>query len=449
MTGSRAGTRLEIRPSGGLSGEFRPPGDKSITHRALLLALLARGPSEIHGANPGRDTAATLDACECLGGQVTRGNHVIDIEGRAGALSEPRQVLECGNSGTTLRLLAGALAAQPFLSVLEGDASLNQRPVARVIEPLQRMGASLWARGGDAYPPLAIRGGRLRGIAYRLPVASAQVSTCMLIAGLFADGATEVLIPGPARDHTERMLASLGVALRVEPLAGGARRVCIDGPAELRGGTFHVPGDFSAAAFVLAGAAACPGARVTARGVCLNPTRTGLLDVLERMGARVERSAVRVESGEDVGDVTVEGPDHLDPCAIPAEWVPRMIDEIPAWIVAAAVARGRSTLHGARELRVKESDRLAAIANNLAALGIRASEREDGLEIEGGMVEGGTVEALGDHRIAMAFAVLGTRARGATRITGAEGIPTSDPSFTRTLASLGGDVTVHEEDGPA
>jgi 3-phosphoshikimate 1-carboxyvinyltransferase len=420
--------RLEIRPGRPLTGEFRPPGDKSVTHRAMLLGLLARGTSRIVNANPGRDGLATLAACEALGARVVRASDAIEIEGRDFALGEPEHVLDCGNSGTTLRLLAGVLASQPFVSVLQGDASLNHRPVARVIDPLQKMGASLWARGGDAYPPLAIRGGRLRGIDYVLPVASAQVSSCILLAGLAAEGDTIVTIPGDARDHTERMLHALGVPLVVEVDGNGGRRVLLKGPARFDGASFRVPGDFSAAAFFLAAAAATPDSRVTAAGVSLNPTRTGLLEVLERMGARVTRDNLRVEFGEDVGDVTVEGPARLEPFSIPPAWVPRLIDEVPAWMIAAASARGRSRLAGAGELRIKESDRLSAICANLAALGVQVAETDDGFEIEGGAPAGGPVDAQGDHRIAMAFAVLGARARGPVEVRGAEGIGTSYPA---------------------
>ena len=441
MTPAVSAQRLEVRPGPPLGGAFQPPGDKSITHRALLLGLLAHGVSRVSNPNPGRDSESTLSCCEQLGAVVTRaGDGTIEIHGRDRALDEPARVLDCGNSGTTLRLLAGVLAAQPFVSVLQGDTSLNRRPVARVMEPLRRMGASLWARGGDAYPPLAIRGAQLHAIDFALPVASAQVATCVLLAGLFATGATIVRIPGPARDHTERMLAGRGVPLRVEPSEGGGRLVTLVGPARLEARDVRVPGDPSAAGFFLAAAAATPGSRVTALGISLNPTRTGLLDMLERMGARVIRENVREDSGEPAGDVTVAGPERLTAIDVPEAWVPRMIDEIPAWAVAAARAGGVSRLRGAAELRVKESDRLAAICGNLAQLGIEAHEREGGFDIHGGVPGGGRIDACGDHRIAMAFAVLACGAREPLIIDGAEGIGTSDPAFVATLVRLGGDV---------
>jgi 3-phosphoshikimate 1-carboxyvinyltransferase len=312
------------------------------------------------------------------------------------------------------------------------------------MEPLQAMGASLWARGGDAYPPLSIRGGRLAGIDFALRVASAQVASCVLLAGLFAEGETIVRIPGPARDHTERMLAGLGVPIQLALDDAGGRVVRIIGPRRFVARDLHVPGDPSAAAFFLAAAAAAPGARVTARGVSLNPTRTGLIDVLELMGATVERSSVHEQAGEVVGDVTVVGPDRLMAVDVPVAWLPRMIDEVPAWAVAAARAHGTSRLRGASELRVKETDRLAAICESLGRVGISAREADGGFDIEGGEPRGGELDARGDHRIAMAFAVLGTGARGSVVIDGAEGIATSDPAFVETLASLGGNVSERE-----
>jgi 3-phosphoshikimate 1-carboxyvinyltransferase len=431
-------SRLEVRPGRGLAGAFRPPGDKSVTHRALLFAALGSGTSIVENPNPGLDCASTLDCVERLGAEARVREDRLELLGRGLELREPERVLECGNSGTTLRLLTGALAGQPFVSVLQGDVSLNHRPVARLIDPLERMGASLWARGGDAYPPLIVRGARLRGIDYALPVASAQVASCLLIAALQADGDTTITVPGPARDHTERMLRTLGVPITVEPIAGGGRRVLLRGPCPLPAGRTAVPGDPSAAAFFLCAAAATPQARVTARGVMLNATRTAIFDLLERMGATVERTNPRAESGEEVGDVTVVGPDRLEGADVPPEWVPRLIDEVPAWAIAAARARGRSVLRGAAELRVKESDRIATLAAGLARLGVSVREHPDGLEIEGGNVHGGHVEAHGDHRIAMAFACLAASARVAVVIEGAEGIATSYPGFAATLAELGG-----------
>ncbi|HEY2954331.1 MAG TPA: 3-phosphoshikimate 1-carboxyvinyltransferase [Candidatus Eisenbacteria bacterium] len=432
--------RLTVHPGAPLSGEVRPPGDKSITHRAYLLGLIASGETMVENPNPGADCAATLACAAALGAGCEADAARVTIRGAAGALAEPDGVLDCGNSGTTLRLLAGVLAARPFLSVLAGDESLHRRPVARVIEPLRRMGAWLAARDGDRLPPLVIRGGKLSGIRYDLPVASAQVASSVLLAALEAEGETEITLPGPARDHTERMLPAFGVAVESTARNGSGPRLRLRGPARPRGARVRVPGDFSAAAFFLAAAAATPGARVTALGVSLNPTRTALLDALERMGARIERRALPDSAGEPLGDVTVQGPERLLALDLPPEWVPRMIDEVPAWAVAAAAASGRSRLSGASELRHKESDRLALLAANLSALGLAVREQADGLEIEGGRVAGGTVRAGGDHRLAMAFAVLGTRARGPITIDDAASIATSFPGFVATLEALGGEV---------
>jgi 3-phosphoshikimate 1-carboxyvinyltransferase len=431
---------LTLRPGPALQGRLRAPGDKSITHRALLFGALADGRTEIENPNPGEDCAATLACLRALGvsSRATSGGLV--VEGRAGRFEEPDRVLDCGNSGTTLRLLAGILAGQPFLSILTGDDSLRRRPVDRVVEPLRRMGARLHARGGDRLPPLVIHGGRLHAIEARLERDSAQVATAILLAGTFAAGETTVEL-GPARDHTERMLPGFGVPVRREEVPGSGRsRRTVRGPCTLRGASLRVPGDFSAAAFFLAAAAATPGARVTAEGVSLNPTRTGLLVALEEMGAQVERETLGEEAGEPVGDVTVTGPDRLRAVAIGPERLPTMVDEVPAWAVAAAAAQGTSVLRGAEELRLKESDRLAALATGLSRLGLAVTESSDGLAITGGLARGGTVDARGDHRIAMALAVLATRADEPVTILGAEGIPTSFPGFEAALAELGGRI---------
>jgi 3-phosphoshikimate 1-carboxyvinyltransferase len=300
------------------------------------------------------------------------------------------------------------------------------------------MGAALTARDQDRYPPLAIRGGTLRGLDYELPVPSAQVASCVLLAGLKSTGRTTVRIPGAPRDHTERMLRAFGVPVEQLRETANAVVTSITGPAELIGCTLAVPGDFSSAAFFLAAAAACPGANVTAQHVGLNPTRTGLLDVLEAMGAQVARTNVREQAGEPVGDVTVIGPDALEAADVPAALLPAMIDEVPAWAVAASAARGTSRLSGAAELRVKESDRLAMLARNLGALGIAVEESAAGLAITGGTPRGGTIEAAHDHRIAMAFAVLGTRASGPVTIDDDASVDTSVPGFAEALRQLGG-----------
>jgi len=433
--------QLTSRPANPLFGSFTPPGDKSITHRAYLLGLAAAGTLSVAHANPGADCAATLEVTRMLGARLEGAL----LHGTGGRLAEPADVLGCGNSGTTLRLVAGLLAAQPFFSVLTGDASLRERPVARIIEPLRRMGAVLDAADQGRRPPLAIRGGALEAIQYAVPVASAQVVSCVLLAGLSARGRTVVELPGPARDHTERMLAAFGVPVMVESLPSGGRRVTLDGPVaiEARARSLTIPGDFSAAAFFLAAAAAREGAEVTAVGVNLNPTRTGLLDVLERMGARIARTNLHIEGGEEVGDVTVQGT-RLAGIEVPAQWLPRWIDEVPAWIVAAALADGRSRITGAAELRVKESDRIASLARNLAVVGIEVMETADGLVIEGAIPRGGRVHTHGDHRLAMAFATLGGAARTPVIVEDAACIATSYPAFATDLRHLGGDLQEQE-----
>lgn len=441
MTLFRAPIPLTVRPGPPLRGRFSPPGDKSITHRAYLMGLLADGESTVEGPNPGADCEATLSCCARVGARVARTPEAVRIGGSRPRITEPESVLECGNSGTTLRLMSGILAAQPWLAVLSGDASLNRRPVARVIEPLRRMGARLHARGGDRFPPLVVQGGALTPITYALPVASAQVASCVLLAGLHAAGRTAVELPGQARDHTERMLGAFGVEVVIAPRPGLGPRLEVQGPARLRAARLRVPGDFSAAAFFLAAAAATPGAEVTATSVGLNPTRTGLLDVLEAMGAGVSRTPRGEQAGEPVGEVTVTGPDHLDAFAVPPEWLPRLVDEVPAWTIAALAARGTSLLSGAAELRVKESDRLAVLARQLGALGGTVREHADGLEIEGGRpLRGGTVSAANDHRIAMALVLLGLRAREPVTVDDAASIATSYPGFRDALAALGGEV---------
>ena len=432
--------RLTVHPGAPLWGTMRPPGDKSITHRAYLLGLSSEGVTVVENPNPGADCEATLACAARLGAACSRTKDCVEIRGRAGSLTEPDRVLDCGNSGTTLRILSGVLASQPFFSVLAGDESLHRRPVARVIEPLRRMGATLSARDGDRLPPLVIQGAKLKAIHYDLPVASAQVASSVLFAALGAEGETEVRLPGPARDHTERMFRAFGVAVESDARNGSGPRLRLEGPARPRGTRLMVPGDLSAAAFFLAVAAATPGAAVTALGVSLNPTRSGLLDALEEMGAWVERRPHASAGEEPAGDVTVTGPERLRAIDLPAEWVPRMIDEIPAWAMAAATAEGRSRLSGAAELRVKESDRLELIAANLRTLGITVDERPDGLEIEGGPVGGGTVKSDGDHRIAMAFATLATRAAAPVTVDDASSIATSYPGFVEALSTLRGQV---------
>ncbi|MFN8588570.1 MAG: 3-phosphoshikimate 1-carboxyvinyltransferase [Candidatus Eisenbacteria bacterium] len=421
-----------------LAGRFVPPGDKSITHRAVLFGLMAGGVSRVHRPNPGEDCVASLHAAAALGAEVAREGAEWSITGRPDSLLPPAEPLDCGNSGTTMRLLAGLLAGRGTPATLVGDASLSRRPMARILEPLARMGARIEAAEGGR-PPLVLAGGGLHGITYDAPVASAQVATCLLLAGLGAVGTTCVRLPGPARDHTERMLPAYGVELDVRP-HGAGREITVPGGQRLRARDVVVPGDASAAAFFLAAAAAEPGARVTAEHMNVNPTRTGFLDVLEAMGAGVERANLRDEAGEPVADVTVTGPDALRAFDVPPEWVPRLVDEVPAWIVVATAASGTSRVSGASELRVKESDRIRSLAANLASAGADVRELPDGLEVAGGPVRGARIEAHLDHRIVMAFAALGARTREPMTFDDVSSVATSYPGFFETLAGLGAGV---------
>jgi len=430
--------RLAVRRGRRLEGAFRPPGDKSITHRALLLGLLAEGVTRVTGANPGEDCGRSAAAASALGADVSYTAGDWTLQGTGGALGAPAAPIDCGNSGTTLRLLAGIVAARPFTTTLVGDASLSGRPMRRIAEPLGLMGARLEGRGERCTPPLLVHGARLHGIDYAVPMASAQVAGATLLAGLAASGETSVTLPGPARDHTERMLPAFGVEPDVHPLAGGGRRVRVRGGARFRAAGVRVPGDFSAAAFLLAAAAAEPGARVTARGVNLNPTRSAFLEVLHEMGAGISVEARDESAGEPHGDITVTGPEALRAFDVPAEWLPRMLDEAPAWAVVASAARGTSRLVGAAELRVKESDRIAGIAAGLAALGIACEERPDGLAVTGGTARGGArLETRHDHRLAMAFAVIAARLEAPVELDDVTSVATSDPAFFETLAALG------------
>lgn len=389
---------LACRRKGPLRGAIAVPGDKSISHRALLFGALSTGETRVTGLLDADDVHSTRKAVERLGATVRAGDGEVVVVPPE-RLREPDDVIDCGNSGTSLRLLTGVLAGIPGLAVLTGDASLRRRPVRRVIEPLRRMGASISARDGDRLPPLAVRGGPLRGVRHVLEVASAQVKSACLLAGLFADGDTSVTEPERSRDHTERMLRGMGVPVRTDGLTVAV------GPSRPRGGRVDVPGDISSAAFFLCGAAATPGSEVTVRGLGVNPTRTGLLDVLAAMGAGLALANEREVAGEPRADVTVRAAE-LRGTEIRGPIIPRLIDELPVVMVMATQARGRTVIRDARELRVKESDRLAAMGETLAAAGARIELFEDGCAIEGPTpLRGVTVRTRLDHRIAMSMAI--------------------------------------------
>ncbi len=424
--------RLRVYPSGPLRGEVRVPGDKSISHRALLLGALADGNSEITGFLRCNDTLATLDCIRRLGVEVEiRDPTSLVVHGRGlRGLRAPSSPLDCVRSGTAIRLLTGILAGQPFTSVLTGDAQLRRRPMARVVEPLTGMGAEIETTDGHA--PLVVHGRPLHGIEYRMPIASAQVKSALLLAGLYADSPTTVHQPGPARDHTERMLAAMGAEITT---AGDAVTIA---PSALSPVPIPVPGDFSSAAFPLVAALLVPGSRITLRGVGINPTRTGLLDVLSTMGAEIEVREFHREGNEPVADLRVRAA-GLRGAEIGGETVVRMIDEFPILAVAATQAAGTTVVRDAGELRVKETDRIAAVVEELRRLGAEIEPRPDGFIVHGPTrLHGAAVSSHGDHRLGMALAVAGLIADGVTEIDDIACADDSFPGFVGLMRSLGG-----------
>ena len=416
-------------------GRLRVPGDKSISHRYAMLAAIADGTSRFQGYAPGADCAATLACLEALGVPVVReaGSRGLTIEIRGlglRGLRAPKQPLDAANSGTSMRLLSGLAAAHPFRTVIGGDPSLSRRPMRRVIEPLTKMGASIAAV--DGRPPLTIDGGDLRAIAHVPEVPSAQIKSAVLLAGLHAHGRTEVHEPAPTRDHTERAFEAFGVRIH----RGGAS-VSVDGGQRLHAADLVIPGDVSSAVFWLVLAAGRPGSSVEIEGVGLNPSRTAVLDVLRRAGAVVETDLDDgAESGEPVGTIRVRD-GAPQPFAIDPEMVPGVIDEIPALAALAAMSPGAAlTVRGARELRVKESDRIAMLARGFRAIGISVDEYEDGFTVYGGPPAGGEADAAGDHRLAMAFAIAGTAATAPVSIRGADSVAVSYPGFFSELRRL-------------
>lgn len=428
-----ANVLFKASPGGRLNGRLRVPGDKSISHRAIMLGALAEGVTRVSGFLEGEDCLATLKAFRAMGVRIKgpeQGRLTIYGVGLQG-LRAPKAPLYLGNSGTSMRLLAGLLAGQAFDVELGGDSSLSNRPMERVTEPLSRMGARIEASAAGT-PPLRITGGQtLRGIHYHMPVASAQVKSSLLLAGLYARGHTCVTEPAPTRDHTERMLAGFGYALSRE----GAT-VCLEGGGRLRATDIDVPADISSAAFFMVGAAIAPGSDLVLEHVGVNPTRIGVINILQEMGAAIELLDPREVGGEPVADIRVRSA-PLRGIRIPPEQVPLAIDEFPALFVAAACAEGETILTGAEELRVKESDRIQVMADGLAALGVEATATPDGIRIRGGELEGGRIDSHGDHRIAMAFALAALRARGEIVIEDCANVRTSFPNFL-TLAREAG-----------
>jgi 3-phosphoshikimate 1-carboxyvinyltransferase len=427
--------KIIASPGRAVAGAARVPGDKSISHRALMLGALAEGRTHISGFLAGEDCLATMAAMRALGANIDAsdlGRIVVDGVGLRG-LQPAGHALDMGNSGTGLRLLAGVLAGQAFTTELTGDESLRRRPMERVAVPLRQMGATVTTVAGC--PPLTIRGGALQAINYRSPVASAQVKSAILLAGMYADGETRVTEPGVTRDHTERMLESFGAQISY-----GDQVAAIRGPAQLAACDVAVPGDLSSAAFLLGAGCLAEGPGIVVAGVGVNPTRTGVLDILRLMGADIELGG-RSDAGTEPVARLVARPSRLKGVAIPTELIPLAIDELPLIFALAAAAEGVTRITGAAELRHKESDRIAVMAAGLRELGVRVEETADGASIYGGPVQGGTVNSHGDHRIAMAFSVLAMVAGGPVTILDTANVATSFPGFVELMAGLGMDVT--------
>lgn len=471
-------SQLIVQPSAPLRGRIAVAGDKSMSHRALLLGAIAEGTSRVESFLPASDCRVTVGVLRALGIEIEELDAttlIVHGQGLRG-LKEPGDVLDCCRSGTTMRLLAGMLAGQPFFSVLTADAQLRRRPMARVVEPLSQMGATVLGRDGGRLPPLAIRGGNLRGLDYVLPVASAQVKSAILLAGLYADGPTSLREPGPARDHTERMLVAMGAEIQERPAGGasateawvawgagderardqvkssagrrGGRDLRIAPGPRLRALDVKVPGDFSSAAFPVVAATLVSGSEITIEGVGLNPTRTGLLDALWAMGADIAVQNERLVSGEPVADLAIRA-SELRGVEIGGDLVVRMIDELPILAVAATQAHGETVVRDAAELRVKETDRIATTVEELRRLGARVEPRPDGFVVRGptplrapaGATQADrAVDSHGDHRLAMALTVAGLVAEGDTRVLDVACIADSFPGFESALAQLGASI---------
>lgn len=422
-----------------LEGVAVPPGDKSISHRAVLLNSIANGTAHVSNFCVGDDRRSMLRCLRGLGARITRhancpvshADECFEVEGRGlEGLSEPTNVLNAGNSGTTMRLVSGLLAAQPFFSVITGDSSLRNRPMKRIIVPLREMGATIAARKDDSLAPMAFRGGNLRGIEYRMPVASAQLKSAILIAGLHAQGETIVHQPAASRDHTEAMMKMMGADIVVDGLSATIRS------SELKAMNVQVPADISGSAFWLVAGACHPNASIRVKGVGINPTRAGVLDALKAMKANIRLENVREEGGEPSADLVVES-SRLEATELCGEIIPRLIDELPVLALAACFARGTTVIRDAQELRVKESDRIKATVDGLSRLGARIEERPDGMVIHGvDGLTGAECQSYGDHRIAMTMGIAGLLAKGETTVIGAEAASVSYTNFWETLDQL-------------
>ncbi len=433
---------LTISPGGPLRGTLSVPGDKSITHRAVILSALAEGESSVRGYSRGEDCLRMVQAFRSLGVPIEEEPDCLRVRGKGlWGLRESSDCIDCGNSGTAIRLLAGLLAGQDFFTVLTGDESIRRRPMGRVIQPLRSMGADITGRQGGELAPLALAGSRLKGFSYRPPISSAQVKSSLLLAGLFAEGVTEISEPQQSRDHTERMFRYLQIPLEVQ---GTTCRIKGRPSSGWRDCRMTVPGDLSAAAFFMIGATVVPDSDVTILNVGVNPTRTGVIEILRSMGGNIEEFNPREESGEPVADLRIRSAPltgvHIDPALIP-----QTIDEFPILCVAAALAKGETVIRGAKELRVKESDRIHTMATELGKMGVKVSETEDGMSIQGradessltrGALQGAQLTSYGDHRVAMSLAIAGLRATASSQIQDTQCIDTSFPGFHSKLLEL-------------
>ncbi len=430
-----------VQPGGHLSGQIRVPGDKSISHRSIMLGSLSEGITTISGFLQGEDSLATLKAFQAMGvkikGPDELGEVVIEGVGMHG-LKPPANALNLGNSGTSMRLLTGLLAEQGFDVTLSGDHSLSSRPMKRVTEPVVQMGAMIEATETGTAPLLikSNKDSRLKAIDYTLPMASAQVKSCILLAGLYAQGKTCVEEPAPTRDHTERMLQGFGYQLQVSKLDAQRSRICLQGGGKLTACDIDVPSDISSAAFFMVGASIAEGSDLTLKHVGINPTRTGIINILRQMGADINLSNEKQVGGEPVADIRIRSA-QLTGIHIPEDQVPLAIDEFPAISIAAACAQGQTVLTGAEELRVKESDRIQAMVDGMKVLGIDCEGTKDGMIINGGEFASGTVDSLGDHRIAMSFAMAALRATGTITIKDCANVNTSFPDFIGLAQSCG------------
>jgi len=419
-----------IKPANSITGSLSVPGDKSISHRALMLGAIAKGETQIINLSSGRDVVATWNCLAQLGIKIEKKNNRTHVHGKGlYGLISPKKILNAENSGTTMRLLSGILAAQPFESTIKGDNSLKKRPMTRIIQPLTLMGAKIESNNGKA--PLKIKGGKLKGIKYKSPIASAQVKSSLLLAGLYASGKTSIEEPFQSRDHTERMLSHFGVAVKKNNL-----KIEINGPVEFMASSINVPGDISSAAFFMVAASIVPGSKILIPGVGINPTRKSIIDVLKKMGAKIKEENKREENLEPTADITVES-SQLRSIKISGAVIPGIIDEIPILAVAATQAEGETIIRNARELRFKESDRIKTVTKNLRKMGAKLEELDDGFIIPGPQkLKGAVVESFGDHRIAIAFSIAGLIAEGETTIRETECVEISFPGFFETLTKL-------------